>query len=117
MLATYWRSIPLCKDGSCDGAETSRKKTILINRTHISHFGLTLNTAVVQHDTLLQLTGTLSSCKRLAFYCGLELRQRGERGEQTYQLVDSHGVERGQLHDFATPQLVMYKAWFEQETA
>lgn len=93
-----------------------------INHTHISHFDIVLNRNVVAHDALVQFTGSASACKRFAAYLGLARNQRRmddgahEAIEGSYDLVDVDGTQRGQLHILDSGvQLVLNRAWFEQE--
>lgn len=93
-----------------------------INHTHISHFDVAINKNVVEHETLIQLTGTSAACKRFAAYLGLSRNQMRmsdwgrEPIEDSWELVDLAGVVRGQLHILTSGvQLVLNRAWMDQE--
>jgi hypothetical protein len=89
-----------------------------INRTHVSHFDVEVNTEVVASDRLVQLTGTFGALLRLVAYLGLEKAPASFR-DGSYVLTDGDGRGRGQLHrmDRGNHQLVIDRVWFEAETA
>jgi hypothetical protein len=89
---------------------------MLINRTHISHFDVAINTKVVPCDRLVQLTGTWGNLLRFAAYLGLE-KVPFSFDDECFLLIDDVGRPRGQLHRMAGGnQLVLHRDWFETET-
>lgn len=87
-----------------------------INRYHISHFDVEINSNVIACDRLTQLTGSWGALLRLVAYMGLEKTPTSFR-DGSFILTDAKGMGRGQLHRMDSGnQLVLHREWFEAET-
>jgi hypothetical protein len=78
-----------------------------INHMHISHFNLTTDTLIDAH---IRFYGKPADCKRIAYYCGLEVSDS--------MVVDMHGQQQGQLFINGTDAVIIFdRTWFEVEAA
>jgi hypothetical protein len=81
----------------------------------LSAFDVQLNSEVIPHASIVQLTGPREACKNLIFHLGCELRQKRRYGHDSYHLYDDRGEDCGEFHDIARPQLVFKMAWFVKQ--
>jgi hypothetical protein len=92
-------------------------KITQIDHTHISHFDIKSDDGVIEHPDLIQLTGTLGACRRVAYYFGLTREQfRNGDGsipsDDIYNLVTVDGKKVGQIHECGKTSLVLYAKYF-----
>lgn len=93
-----------------------------IGHTHISHFDVQNDPDVIKSDDLIQLTGTLGACRRVAYYFGLTREQfRNSDGsipsDNIYNLVTIDGIKVGQIHEYGKSSLVLKAKHFQGQVS
>jgi hypothetical protein len=88
---------------------------LMIDGKPLEGYHVGLDTEVIAHPSIVQLTGTRAACKALIWHLGCELRQRARYGDETYRLHDDRGTYVGQFHDTMPPSLVFKIEWFNTQ--